>query len=371
MTMFKLAHAAMDHWANAAQSCVDQLGVLPEGVNLGFVYATDLLVEDLPAILAYLRKRTGVESWVGTVGYGICAGPAEYRDRPAVAVLVGSLPEGSFKVFRSLTAPSDSPAAECLEWMAAISTPFGIVHGDPNNPGTPLVIEALADRTMGYLVGGLTSSRSVFHQIAGRITGGGVSGVLFSSEVEVAIGLSQGCTPVGPVHVISDCLENIIIGLDDERAMDVFKRDVGELLAHDLSRALGHVHIALPVEGSDTGDYLVRTLAAMDPRRGWLGVGAHVRPGDRILFVRRDSASARRDLETMLRRLKGRLSGPPRGGVYVSCVARGAELFGAPGIEMSILRQELGELPIVGFYAGGEICNARFYGHTGVLTLFI
>jgi small ligand-binding sensory domain FIST len=68
--------------------------------------------------------------------------------------------------------------------------------------------------------------------------------------------------------------------------------------------------------------------------------------------------------------LKRRIKGPPRGGVYISCVGRGAGLFGAEGRETGLIRERLGDFPLVGFYAGGEISNSRLYGYTGVLILF-
>jgi len=72
----------------------------------------------------------------------------------------------------------------------------------------------------------------------------------------------------------------------------------------------------------------------------------------------------------MVRQLSGRLSGPPKAGVYVSCVARGAALFGGPGVETGLIRETLGDFPLIGFFANGEISRDRLYGHTGVLTLF-
>jgi small ligand-binding sensory domain FIST len=51
-------------------------------------------------------------------------------------------------------------------------------------------------------------------------------------------------------------------------------------------------------------------------------------------------------------------------------VARGASLFGAPGAEVGLVRTYLGEFPLVGFFANGEIGQHRVYGYTGVLTLF-
>jgi small ligand-binding sensory domain FIST len=56
--------------------------------------------------------------------------------------------------------------------------------------------------------------------------------------------------------------------------------------------------------------------------------------------------------------------------VYVSCCARGAALFGEPGVETRLIREGLGDFPLVGFFANGEISRDRLYGHTGVLTLF-
>ena len=53
-----------------------------------------------------------------------------------------------------------------------------------------------------------------------------------------------------------------------------------------------------------------------------------------------------------------------------SCIARGMALFGDTGVETGLIRETLGEFPLIGFFANGEISRDRLYGHTGVLTLF-
>lgn len=371
MTAFKVAHVAADDWAHAAKGCVDNLGALPAGANLGFLFVTDALADGVSSILTYVRQRTGITDWVGCVGMGVSAADTEYFDSPAAAVMVGALPPDSFRVFPALSQSAGEIPVDCREWLARVSAPFGIVHGDPQHPATPDIIRELGEMTSGFLIGGLCSSRTERHQIAGRLTGGGVSGILFSPAVEVATGLSQGCTPVASSHVISDCLDNVIIGLDGRRALDVLKEDVGELLARDLSRAMGYIHAALPIEGSDVGDYLVRNLMGIDGVRGWIGIGAELRPGDRVGFVRRDPNSARADLNGMLKRLKARLPGPPKGALYYSCVARGANMFGAAGVELALIRAALGEVPVLGFAAGGEVSNGRLYSYTGVIAVFL
>lgn len=36
-----------------------------------------------------------------------------------------------------------------------------------------------------------------------------------------------------------------------------------------------------------------------------------------------------------------------------------------------MIQQQLGDFPLVGFFANGEIYNGRLYGYTGMLTLFL
>jgi small ligand-binding sensory domain FIST len=58
------------------------------------------------------------------------------------------------------------------------------------------------------------------------------------------------------------------------------------------------------------------------------------------------------------------------GALYVSCCGRGGPHFGAPSAEAQILRHALGDVPLAGFFAGGEVARHHLYGYTGVLTVF-
>ena len=93
-----------------------------------------------------------------------------------------------------------------------------------------------------------------------------------------------------------------------------------------------------PVGGSDTGDYFVRNLMGIDPNKGWIAIGDQIESGDGIMFTKRDRATANADLVQMLERLKNRINRPIQGGLYFSCLSRGHNLFGDPGVEMAILR---------------------------------
>jgi len=56
--------------------------------------------------------------------------------------------------------------------------------------------------------------------------------------------------------------------------------------------------------------------------------------------------------------------------VYVICAGRGGPHFGGPSAELQIMRRALGDVPLVGFFAAGEIAHRQLHGYTGVLTVF-
>jgi len=63
-------------------------------------------------------------------------------------------------------------------------------------------------------------------------------------------------------------------------------------------------------------------------------------------------------------------AGRIRGALYVSCTGRGGPHFGGPSAELKAIQHALGDVPLVGFFAAGEIARHHLYGYTGVLTVF-
>ena len=365
MSRFRSAHASGNDWESCVARCVATLGK-PAG-TLGFVYFTEALMPHAGEIVATLRELTGVPDWTGTVGLGILANGVEYLDEPAIVVMVADLSQDSYSVFsgkkRAPTAGERTPAG-------AVAAHFAVVHGDPRTPDmAELIADMAAKLESGYLVGGLSSASQETVQVANDVLSGGLSGVVFASDVPVATRLTQGCTPLPARHRVTECEDNILVSLDNRPALDVFKEDIGEVLARDLRRAAHFMHVGLPVRGSDTGDYLVRNLVGLDPKNGLIAVGEAMEVGDELFFCKRDAQTAREDLERMLAALKTEVPAP-RGALYYSCLGRGEHMFGRRGAEMEIIREALGDVPLAGFFCNGEISHDRLYGYTGVLTLF-
>lgn len=359
---FTTAIAQSDHWGLAAKACLEGIAAAAPDANIGILYATEGFAGDLSSILTFLRETTRIGHWVGAVAPGILAGGTELRAGGGLAVMVGALPEGGFRVFSGLDGRAGG-------WEAAHAPVCGLVHGDARDPALPGLVQTVAGQA-GFLAGGLVSAGDAPSQLADSVVSGGLSGLLLGAGIPVVVGLTQGCTPLGPVHVATQAWDGVLGGLDGRLALEVFKEDVGELLARDLGRAAGYVHVALPVEGSDRGDYLVRTLMGIDPRQGWLAVGDRIDAGQRLMFVRRDPNAARADMARMLADVRRRLDGRrPRAAFYASCIGRGRHMFGADGVEAAMIQEQLGPVPLIGFFANGEISGDRLYGYTGVLTV--
>ena len=367
---FGFGHASGGDWRAAAQRCLAQLDPTA-GANLGFVYVTDALAGELGKITALLVKETGVVDWVGTTGVGICATGREYFDEPAVAAMVGCFPDSSFGIFDHFGNEGMGFLGGPGEWTARDEGHFAVVHADPRNQHIMQQVPALAETTSCFLVGGLASSRGAYAHVAGALTEGALSGVMFSADVPVATALTQGCSPIGPVHEVTRCQANIAIEIDGREAVDVLKDEIGETLARDLSRIGGYIFVAFPVTGSDRADYTVRNLVGLDVERGLVAIGAPVEEGQRLMFCRRDGRAAREDLARMLGDLKRRANTPAKGAIYFTCLGRGPHLFGAPSGELAAIQDELGEVPLVGFFCNGEISHNRVYNYTGVLSLFL
>ena len=370
MSEFRATHRAAADWRHAVAHCLVELGPPDDAFRLGFLYVTDHWADALEAIVARLSAGTGIADWVGTVGLGVCGGGREYFDQGAMAVMLAALPPGSHRLFGSARADPAAFRAGLGDPTGAPTSGFGVVHADPRNPHLPALVEALAAEA-GFLVGGLSASRGAHGQLAGGLVEGGISGVLFGDQVPVVTGLSQGCSPIGPTHTVTECVDNVVLGIDGRPALEVLKDDLGALATRDRHRHPGEVLAAFPIAGSDTGDYLVRNLVGVDPEKGWIATAEQPADGDRILFCRRDREAAEADLKRMLANVSARAGGRAKGGLYISCVARGPNLFGAESRELGILREALGEVPLVGFFANGEISHHRLYTYTGVLTLFL
>jgi len=371
----RAAQATGDHWGSVAKACLESLGPPLAGANLGLIYVTAGLADDLPSIVTFLREKTHIQVWAGAVGYAVFGPLGEICARPALSVLTARLPEDEVCTLDRFIDTAHFRETHGA-WLSGRNRLTGLIHGDPRDSRLARLTTDLADAGSAFLIGGIAMAQRGAppgeSHFAGRTTGAALSGLLFGDKVDIMTSLTQGCIPIGPAHRVSEIVDNIVIALDGQPALDILKQEAGGRIAEDLQLAAGLIHVALPVENSDTPDYVVRGLLGVDPRHGWIAIASRPVTGDRLMFVRRDPEAALDDMRRMLTSLARRLDGRPiRGGVYISCVSRGPAMFGEEGCELAMIHQALGEFPLIGFAADGELFHDRVYAYTGVLTLFL
>jgi len=418
MKLFPSGHATHPQWRMAAGLVLAQLRAqmaLPDyarSPSLGLLYITDHYAADAQEILDHLgAELPEITDWSGTVGVGVAANNAEYFDEPALSVMLCELPSDQYRVFSGVAPLASSE-------MSGFAAHTALVHADPRTPELGELIAEMADRTdTGYLFGGLSSGRAGSLQFAiggngnirghgavGGVFSGGLSGVVFGEGVRLVSRVTQGCQPVSPEREITEADGNLLLKLDGEPALDVLLDDLNVSLdapeqAVDAVRA---TLVGLSEAGSDGfrrtrdlgADVRVRHIIGLDPTRRGVAIADIAEAGMRMSFCRRNAQAARADLMRVCAEIREELEPeeqtlataravaageaeaaphPARriaGAVYVSCSGRGGPHFGAPGAELQIVRHALGDVPLVGFFAAGEIARNHLYGYTGVLTVF-
>ena len=401
MKRFLHAHATHPDWRFALSLATAQLEaqrVLPEHIDsptLGWVYLSDHYGAAADALLATLRNQWPGVVWVGSVGVGIAANGVEYFDEPALTLMLGDIAPSHFRVFSGV---------QPLSGQAGFAAATALVHADTSAHDAAELIAELAERTStGYLFGGVASARGRAVHIADGVYRGGLSGVAFDAQVPVISRVTQGCQPIGAVRRVTAVERNLVVSLDDEPALACLLRDL-KVDANDPREALPRLRGTLvglsdpdgeQARGGNFGtETRVRHLVGIDPGRHAVAVADVVECGMQLAFCQRNTDAARRDLVRICTEIReelepemlpleaavalqgGDAGAAPHtarhiaGAIYISCAGRGGPHFGSPSAELAIVRRALGDVPLVGFFANGEIAHRHLYGYTGVLTVF-
>ncbi|WP_350294825.1 FIST N-terminal domain-containing protein [Limnohabitans sp. Rim8] len=412
MSLFPYGHATHPQWPMAAGLVLAQLRAqmtlsgYASAPRLGLLYITDHYAPQAQAILDHLRQELPqVQDWSGTVGLGIAVNNAEYFDEPAMALMLCDVPANQYRVFSGV-AP----------WPSDFQVQAALVHAGGQTPDITELIAELAERTASaYLFGGLASSRQHTVQFAQShltqsvanqrgVFQGGLSGVAFGPQVALVSRVTQGCRPISAERVVTEAEGHVMYQLDGQPALQVLLDDLKVSLAkpqHALQAVrstLAGISSAVGAGVGKTGsfgeDVVVRHIVGLDPARQGVAIADHLKVGEKITFCQRNAQAAKADLMRICAEIREALEPemlsldmahdfaasdaqaaphPARrmaGAVYVSCTGRGGPHFGGPSAEMQIIRHALGDVPLVGFFAGGEIARNRLYGYTGVLTVF-
>jgi small ligand-binding sensory domain FIST len=337
------------------------------------------------SLVSALTRVTHSDRIVGSSGAGILTGAGEIEGHHGVAVLVlvsDQMQSRPF-LFEPLREHDEEVGTKIGQMVGTDQSSLLALFPDTYN-GQPNQLLRSIERKIGFVpVVGAGSSESGMAQATYQVCGeqcqsNSVAGLQFSGSFEAVIDITQGCQPITEPMVITKAEGNLIFEIDNRPALEVFAKLLKGPIAEDLRRALMFIFVGLPADpGQATitpGQYLVRNIIGLDPKKGIVGVADQVREGQSMIFTLRDGQRARDDLNQMLERQARKLEGrKPSFGLYFNCCARGNSLYGMPGIDTAYIRQALGDFPLVGTFGGYELAplgtKNHLFAYTGVLVL--
>lgn len=375
----------------AARACAQ----LQNPADLAVVFVSHHHAANFGTLAAQIKDATGAKDLLGASGEWIVEGDREIEGAPALAIWLASLPgirrypmhlqfiqtpEGSSFVGWPEDLPDDFPAGAPLILLAE---PFTF-------PADQLLRRLNEDQPNTPIVGGMASgartpggNRLFFGDSTFR---DGAVALLLDGPVELKTVVSQGCRPIGDTMIVTKADKNVLLELGGHPALDRLAEIIDSLGPRErelIGRGL-HIGIALS-EYKDTfgpGDFLIRPVMSVDTTVKAIAVGEYVRPGQTIQFHVHDAQSADEELQTLLtsRFAANRPIGealpqaPDHGALLFTCNGRGSRMFTTESHDAKAIRGHLGHIPLVGFFAQGEIGPVGgknfLHGFTASLAVF-
>jgi small ligand-binding sensory domain FIST len=354
-------------------------GAIPD---LSFLFVAPQFEDELESIVQSANASLGGGLLLGCVAGGVIGGAHEVEDAPAVAAWAATLPGVSVRPF-TLTY-SEEEEHGVFDGLEEVPTraPHSVLVmlADPYTFPAHLLLDHLNEHAPGLpIVGGMASGGIV----AGRtrliaddeiLSEGAVGAILEGAHGATAV-VSQGCRPVGETFAITRAEANVVYELGGQPAL----KRVEDLYATSnerdqlLMRSGLHVGQAASELKAELGrgDFVIRNLVGVDRDSGSIAISDMAEVGQTIQFQVRDAEAAREDLRATL---DAQRAAPVAGALLFTCNGRGTGLFGLPDHDIGAVRGALGDIPVAGFFAAGElgpVAGRNFvHGFTASMLLF-
>lgn len=360
------------------------------------VFATASYRRKYPEMMKKIKQVTGAAHVVGASGFGVITEEIEAENEPCVAVMVLASEEieaASFLV-KNLQ-EGNLRAGETLGGkiaMAGLQPNLLLLFPDSFSFQHHLFFDGF-ENTFGYLpiVGGSAAedgrAGKTFQMENETAAFDAVSGLALGGAFRAETGITQSCQPFGESFQITRSDGNVIYEMDGRPAYDIFLESLSQIESSDAGRGLGgedpdevfqRVFLGVPLTSFQTdfskSRFLIRNIMGVNAKKGMLACVSPVEQGEFVTFAVRDPERARQDMRRMLEDLRHRLTpGEARFGFYFNCCARGQALYGRCDEDITMIREFFPNVPIIGFFAYGEIAPVDHVNHlhhySGVLTL--
>ncbi len=363
----------------AASHASDELA--GEAPSLAVLLGSRSHTEHAAELLTAVQEMVEPPALIGCVAQAIVAGRHEMEDQAAVAVwLASGLAAETFHLDFIRTGSGGLLAGYRFDRTAH---DLHLLLPDPYTFPSNVLVEHLNNDLPGTMLlggvvsGGLGRGNTRLFRDRDVLTSGAV-GVRLPGMHAVPI-VSQGCRPIGDPYIVTGADGAVITELGGQPPLRRLREiveglhpDDQELVSHGLQ--IGIVvdeHLAAPGQG----DFMIRALLGADSSTGAIEIGEAVEVGATVQFQVRDAAGADKDLRLAVERAGAQLPGRPAGALLFTCNGRGRRMFGVADHDASTIEELLGEIPLAGFFAAGEIGpiagRNALHGFTASMALFI
>lgn len=353
--------------------------------NLTFVFVSHQHAGTWDRLAKWIHDRLSPECLLGCSAETVVGTEVELEDLPGIAVWCAWLPNSKLTPFR-IRFENTSEGGAIVGWPDSLS-------GDWPREATVLMLAEPFTFPADYLLERINEDRAGVSVLGGMASGAsspgenrlffgsesvsdGAVGVVFDDSVSVTSVVSQGCRPIGQPMVITKAERNVIQELGGCAAVERLHETFVQLPTHEQLLVQNGLHIGRVLteyqDRFEAGDFLIRNVLALDRETGTMTVADFVRPGQTVQFHVRDELTAHQDLETLLKRKQ--MSFQARAGLLFTCNGRGSRMFSAPHHDAQAIADQLGTIPLAGFFAQGEIGPVAgkncLHGFTASLALF-
>jgi small ligand-binding sensory domain FIST len=351
-TDLDVVRAAAEAAAEATRTCADP--------NLVCAFVSQDHRDSIDDLAEFLNERFPNAAVVGCVSQGIVAGAHELETGTAVSLWCAHLPDTRVQSF-SLEFEEGDGEGSYRGWPDDLPPDAALIlFVDNFSIPAEHLLAKLNDERPGTMVGGgvVNGVRAAGEArlIDGRaVRTSGAVGVAISGRVRVDLRVSQGCKPIGSPAIITRADRQIIFELAGGRPIDHIREMWNEGSPRDRALLSNALFIGVVTDEYKTefhpGDFLVRSVVGANPAEGWVAVGDVVEAGQTVQFHVRDPESAGEGLRDLI----AGVARPPAAALMFTCNGRGSNMFDVPSHDAATVHKGLGEVPLAGFFANGEL----------------
>lgn len=363
-----------------------------EGVQAGLggapAHVATIFVSGHTESLQPVHARTicdalGTDGLLGCAAESVIGGAVEHEGTAALVLWAASLPGARITAAR-LEAEGTPDGVVLRGWPEDPVGRGGVITlGDPFSFPMEALLRRHEEGSPGApVVGGMASAAREPGQnrlVLGReVHDRGAVAIFLDGAARIHPVVSQGCRPFGRHLVVTRADGNFIHALGGRPALEKLSEQLSSLTATEQGLLQRGLHIGLAIDARKhehrRGDFLVRNVIGIHKADGALVVADDVRTGTTVQFHLRDAETASEDLDELL--AEARRGGVEAvGALLFSCNGRGRRMFDTPSHDAIRVRQGLGDVPLAGFFAAGEIGpvggRSFLHGFTASLALLV